>query len=87
MAHVITSPCIGTKNTQCITVCPVDAIHPRRDEPDFETASQLYINPETCIDCGLCVHECPVRAIFPMNDVPADQHQFVQINADYYKGK
>ena len=24
MAHVITEPCIGTKDTACVEVCPVD---------------------------------------------------------------
>ena len=25
MAHVITEPCIGTKDTACVEVCPVEA--------------------------------------------------------------
>ena len=33
MAYVITEPCIGTKDTACVDVCPVDCIHPRKDEP------------------------------------------------------
>ena len=55
MAHIIAQPCIGTKDTACVAVCPVDCIHPTKDEPDFETAEMLYIDPDTCIDCGLCV--------------------------------
>ena len=35
MAYVITEPCIGTKDTACVDVCPVDCIHPRKDEPEF----------------------------------------------------
>ena len=27
MAFVITEPCIGTCNTACVPVCPVDCIH------------------------------------------------------------
>ena len=57
MAHIIAQPCIGTKDTACVTVCPVDCIHPTKDEPDFATAEMLYIDPDTCIDCGLCVDE------------------------------
>ena len=38
MAYIITEPCIGTKDTACVDVCPVDCIHPRKDEPAFETA-------------------------------------------------
>lgn len=83
--HVITEACIGTKDTACVDVCPVDCIHPRKDEPAFEKFEQLYIDPETCIDCGLCVDECPVKAIYPEDEVPDDQKKYFEINADYYK--
>ena len=53
MPHVITEPCIGTKDSSCVAVCPVDCIHPRKDESEFTPATQLYIDPDTCIDCGL----------------------------------
>jgi ferredoxin len=32
----------------------------------------LYIDPDTCIDCGACVPECPYEAIFPEEEVPFD---------------
>lgn len=86
MAHVITEPCIGTKETACVDVCPVDCIHPRKDEPDHDAAKQLFIEPDTCIDCGLCVDECPVKAIYPEADVPGQWKQYIQINADHFKG-
>jgi ferredoxin len=85
MAHIIAQPCIGTKDTACVTVCPVDCIHPTKDEPDFATAEMLYIDPDTCIDCGLCVDECPVTAIFPQEDLPAEWAAFIEKNAAYYK--
>ncbi len=87
MSHYITEPCIKTKDAACVDVCPVDCIHPRKDEPDFETAEQLYIDPETCIDCGLCVDECPVSAIFPEADVPPKWQHFVRLNQQYYENK
>jgi len=31
----------------------------------------MYIDPDTCIDCGACVPECPYSAIFPEDEVPA----------------
>jgi len=31
----------------------------------------IYIDPDTCIDCGACVPECPFAAIFPEDEVPA----------------
>ncbi len=85
MPHVITEPCIGTKDTACVAVCPVDCIHPRKDEPDFAGATQLFIDPDTCIDCGLCVDECPVKAIFTEDDVPANWKHYIQLNAEHFK--
>ena len=35
MAYVIAEPCIGTKDTACVDACPVDCIHPKKDEPNF----------------------------------------------------
>lgn len=84
MTHIIAEPCIATKDTSCVEVCPVDCIHPTKDEPDFETATQLYIDPDTCIDCGLCVDECPVKAIFPEEDLPDEWTKYVQLNTDYF---
>ena len=52
MAFVITEPCIGTKNTGCVAVCPVDCIHSANDQ------QQYYINPDECIDWGACEAEC-----------------------------
>jgi len=85
MAHIIAEPCIGTKDTSCVEVCPVDCIHPGKNEGAFAKADQLYIDPDVCIDCGLCVDECPVQAIFPQDDLPAEWTQYVQLNADWYK--
>lgn len=85
MAHIIAQPCIGVKDASCVTVCPVDCIHPTKEESNFETEEQLFIEPDTCIDCGLCVDECPVQAIFPQDDLPAEWDSFIQRNADYYK--
>jgi NAD-dependent dihydropyrimidine dehydrogenase PreA subunit len=85
MAYVIAQPCIGVKDTACVTVCPVDVIHPRPDENGFADAEQLYIDPEPCIDCGLCAGECPVNAIFADNDLPAEWQEFLEKNAAHFK--
>lgn len=85
MTHVIAEPCINTKDASCVTVCPVDCIHPTKDEPEFETEPQLYIDPATCIDCGLCVVECPVQAIYLEDDLPAEWRRFTEINLAYFK--
>ena len=84
MTHYIAEPCIGVKDTACV-VCPVDCIHPTKDDDDFEKAEQLYIDPDTCIDCGLCVDECPVKAIFPEEDLPAEWATFAEKNTEYFK--
>jgi len=67
---VIAEPCIDTKDTACVEVCPVDCIHPKKDGAEFADVNKLYIDPETCIDCGACVPVCPVQAIFPQEEVP-----------------
>lgn len=85
MAFVIAEPCIGTKDTACVNVCPVDCIHPRKDESNFEETVMLYIDPDTCIDCGACVPECPVTAIFPAEDVPENWKHYTEMNADWFK--
>jgi ferredoxin len=87
MAHVIAEPCVGVKDTACVAVCPVDCIHPTKQEAEFESAEMLYIDPETCIDCGLCVDECPVRAIFAEADVPAEWQDFIEKNRAHYARK
>ena len=84
MAYVITEPCIGTKDSACVDVCPVDCIHPRKDEATFEAAEQLFIHPDECIDCGACVPACPVEAIFAMDEVPDASTQYIEVNSGYY---
>lgn len=87
MPFVITDPCIGTKDTACVDVCPVDCIHPRKDEPEFERATMLYIHPEECIDCGACIPACPVAAIYDsVETVPASQKDLIEANAVYRSG-
>ncbi len=85
MAFVICEPCIGTKTADCVQVCPVDCIHPRKDEPGFDQVPHIYIDPVTCINCGACAAVCPVEAIYPEEDVPEKWKHYIQINADYYK--
>ncbi len=84
MAYVIAEPCIGTKDTACVDACPVDCIHPKKNEEDFAAEDQLYIDPVACIDCGACVPICPVSAIFPINDLPEKWKHYAEINAKGY---
>ena len=78
MPYVVTEPCIGTKDKSCVAVCPVECF--------YEGQEQLFIHPEECIDCGLCVPECPVDAIFPDDEVPEKWKSYTEKNVTVFKG-
>ena len=82
MPHVITQSCCN--DGSCVFACPVNCIHPTKDEPDFATAAQLYVNPTECIDCGACVPVCPTTSIFTLDELPAELQEFVPKNAAYF---
>jgi NAD-dependent dihydropyrimidine dehydrogenase PreA subunit len=92
MAYIIAEPCIGTKDTACVEVCPVDCIHPAKGRayddgrPTFDEVPQLYIDPTECIDCGACVPVCPVTAIFALDDLPEKWHAYIETNRNYVDG-
>ena len=65
MAYVVIENCIKCKYQDCVEVCPVDCF--------YEGANFLVINPEECIDCGVCEPECPAEAICPDSDPRATQ--------------
>ena len=56
MAFAITQACCN--DASCLSVCPVNCIHPTPDEPDFGTTDLLHIDPRACIDCGACADVC-----------------------------
>ena len=62
MTYAIAGSC--TKDTDCLDVCPVDAIHPNPNDPAFTEAGQLHINADTCIACGSCFRVCTGGAVF-----------------------
>ena len=72
MTYIVNDKCIGCKHTTCVSVCPVDCF--------YEGENFLVINPDECIDCGLCEPECPVDAIFSEDELPPDQIPFIEIN-------
>ena len=73
MTHVVTDGCLHCKYTDCVEVCPVDCFH---EGPEF-----LVIDPDECIDCGVCVAECPVNAICADDLVPEPMAAFRELNA------
>ncbi len=82
MAYVITDKCI--KDELCVDVCPVDCIHPKKDEPGFDSVKQLYVDPAACIDCGACVPVCTSESIHSEDDLTDDLKPFVEINSKYF---
>lgn len=82
MAWVITRMCRDCVDMACVEVCPVDCIVQHKDKtdaPGYE--NQLYIDPEECINCGVCEPECPWEAIFEDEQVPAVFEADVEENA------
>ena len=82
MAYVITEGC--TKDAACVEACPVDCVHPKKDEAAFEADEMLHIDPENCIDCGACVPVCPAGVIYPADEVPEHLKAYTERNAAYY---
>ncbi|MDP6359267.1 MAG: 4Fe-4S binding protein [Planctomycetota bacterium] len=82
MSHYIAQPCVGVKDTACVAVCPVDCIHELDEDKKGDFPDMLYIDPDECIDCGVCVDECPVTAIFPEEDLPEEWAGFIKTNTD-----
>lgn len=76
MAYLVTDNCVRCKHMDCVEVCPVDCF--------YEGENFLVINPNECIDCGVCVPECPISAIVPDNALDFEQAAFwEQVNQTY----
>lgn len=73
MTYVVTEQCIKCKYMDCVEVCPVDCF--------YVGENMLVINPDECIDCGVCEPECPAEAIIPDTDGKAQD--WVEMNREY----
>jgi NAD-dependent dihydropyrimidine dehydrogenase PreA subunit len=82
MAYVITDACI--KDFLCVAECTTAAIAPTAEDPKAGTVSQVFINPDECIDCGTCASVCEQNAIFAEDDLPADKADFVGKNKAFF---
>jgi len=71
MPFAVTEACIRCKYTDCVSVCPVDCF--------YEGETMLVINPDECIDCGVCEPECPAEAIVP--DTADGAQRWIHLNA------
>ena len=72
MTYVVTENCIKCKFTDCVSVCPVDCF--------YEGENMLVIDPDECIDCGVCEPECPADAIRP--DTESGHEDWIKLNAE-----
>jgi ferredoxin len=76
MTYVVTEACIRCKYMDCVEVCPVDCF--------YEGENMLVINPDECIDCGVCEPECPAEAILP--DTESEAEKWLELNREYSTG-
>jgi ferredoxin len=74
MTFVVTDLCIKCKYLDCVEVCPVDCF--------YEGENMVVINPDECIDCGVCEPECPVAAIVSDTDDRA-LDKWLELNRKY----
>lgn len=81
MAWVITRLCRDCVDASCSQVCPVDCIYQFTGSDSEAFPNQLFIDPQECIDCGVCEPECPWEAIYPEDEVPDVFAEDVELNA------
>ena len=79
MTHVVTERCVNCRYTDCATVGPVECFW------EVQDPAMLVIDPDTCIDCGLCIPECPVHAIYTEDEVPEPYKEWISKNMELYK--
>ena len=76
MTYIVKDECIKCKLTDCVEVCPVDCF--------YEGENMLVINPDECIDCGVCEPECPINAIAAdTNEDVKDMDNWLLINKKF----
>lgn len=80
MAWVITRLCRDCVDQSCVEVCPVDCIYEYTGDDRDELPNQLFIDPEECINCGVCEPECPWEAIFEDEQVPGVFEEDIALN-------
>ncbi len=81
MTWVITKLCLDCVDQSCVEVCPVDCIYEYTGDDKKGFPDQLFIDPEECINCGVCEPECPWEAIFEDEQVPEVFQADIPLNA------
>lgn len=75
MPFIVTGKCVKCRYSDCVEVCPVDAF--------YEGENMLVINPDECIDCGVCEPECPIEAIKSDEELSSDEQKWADINTKF----
>ncbi len=75
MPFVVTGKCIKCRYTDCVEVCPVNCF--------YEGENMLVINPDECIDCGVCEPECPIEAIKSDEELQPNELAWAALNQKY----
>jgi ferredoxin len=75
MPFVVTGKCINCRYTDCVEVCPVNCF--------YQGENMLVINPDECIDCGVCEPECPIEAIKSDEELSQAELVWGEINRKY----
>ena len=76
MSYIIGNKCIEVKDGACILVCPIE-------DCILEGEESMYINPDTCIDCGACIYECPVDAIYDSEEAAIENGELEAVKNNY----
>ena len=79
MAYIITEPCIGTKDTACVDVCPVDCIHAER-RAGFRNRPRCCLHPDEGIERRLRTR-VPGRGHYSLDETPHKWADFIHLNA------
>ena len=78
MPHVVTERCVDCRYTDCCAVCPADCFR------EVKEPAMLVIDPDSCVDCCLCVPECPINAIYADTEVPDHYQEWIEFNKELF---
>lgn len=73
--YVVGEKCLGCRFSDCVAVCPIKDCFKMGE-------NMLVIDPNLCIDCGLCESACPAQAI--SKDINSEL-KWIEHNAKYSK--
>ena len=83
MPFVVTDACI--KDFVCVAECPVTAIAPAPGDATAGSVSQVFIDPDLCIECGSCAITCAQNAIVLQEELPSGKAGFAAKNRAYFQ--